>query len=115
MKVKAKNTYPQLNGFFKKGDVLELTPILYTEDTKVMNAVYGKYTGKTFGWCIVNTSQLNKKSLPEGVVKIFDEVIAEKGTYKGYKLTNKKGVTYCDGGILNMLGYKSLSELFDKV
>jgi hypothetical protein len=111
MKVRALRTNRNLHGFFEQGDILELTPILYEEDTKVANAVYGKHTGGKFGVVICRTIDKDK----EGVVKLFDEVIAKKGTYKGYTLTNKKGITYSDSGLLCAFGFKSLDHFFVKV
>ena len=90
MKVRALRTNRNLHGFFEQGDILELTPILYGEDTKVANAVYGKYTGDKFGVIIYRTIDKDK----EGVVKLFDARQNHHVDFNTGLTVEKPGSTY---------------------
>lgn len=119
MKVKAKQTYPQFSGFFKKGDILDLEIVRYQEDTVIVNEVYGAFNSKGELLGIVSGGHLqylkSKGDLPNNFKKLSDPQIAPKGSYKGYRLINGQGRAIDDGVVLNAVGYKTLKDLFDKV
>ena len=43
------------------------------------------------------------------------KIIASKGSYKDYILQTKNGNKYASSSITNIIGYKSLSDIFEKV
>jgi len=120
MKVKALATYPQLDGIFKKGDVLEFTVQKYEKDTVIVNEGYGHFgnDGVLRGLlCKGDLEQYENEtglSIPPHIKKISKPVIAPKGSYKGYIITNKEGKTYSDKTISGAVGPTPLSRLFEK-
>ncbi len=97
MKVRAIKTYPQLQHIFKEGDIVTIEPILYDKDTVIVNE-----------WWSRDNNYVKKE-------KLADEVIAKKGTFKGYTLIAENGKEIVDTSIVNMIGNKPLEEMFIKI
>jgi len=119
MKVKAKITYPQLEGIFKKGDELEITTEVYERDVVIVNAIHGVFKKGTDE--IIGILDM-KKYIHGGygdceVRKIFEPVIAQKGSFKEALITNAEGKTYSMTTIKNAIGYRNsrMGNLFIKL
>lgn len=115
MKLKAKLSFKQLEGIFQKGDIVTLETVRYQEDTVIVPILYGGiwHTGDFVLFPADKIVDVNK--LPKGVYKFSDAVIASKGSAKAWHIITEDGRRYSTDTIRNAIGYKPLSELFDKV
>ena len=100
MKVIAKKTYPQLDGVFKAGDELTIESILSTKEVVIHSGF------------ITNTT---KKGYLDNIKKICEPMIQPIGSFLGYVIITKEGKRYPDSTIRNAIGYKKMSDLFEKV
>lgn len=114
MKVQAIKTFQNLKDIFQKGDILTLNIIRHSKDTEIQKALYG-FKHPQFGIVIIPSNKINPNQLKEGMWKFSDPVIAPKGSYNGYTITTKKGLTYPESSIVNMIGYVPLNEIFKVV
>ena len=87
----------ELKGIIKIGEVVIIEPILYEKDTVIVNDFYLP----------------NHKTQKNGIAA--PKVIAPKGSYKGYVVRKKNGLSYGDDVIKNYFGYKTLYDIFEKI
>ncbi len=119
MKLRAKKTYPQLDGIIKAGDIVTLELQRYEQDHLIHNALYGGFS-KVFNTVVlIPSAKVNPDNLPEGVWKFCDANIAPKGSVKAcphsYVIITEDGRRYGEDVIINAIGYKSIGDIFDKV
>jgi hypothetical protein len=71
-----------MSPFFKIGDKLTIVPILYKEDTLLVNEIYGLFKDNNLIKFFKKTD-LSLKDIDTFEIKLlYDKVIASKGTYK---------------------------------
>ena len=97
MKVKALKTFPQLKEIFVKDDILEIEPVLRTEE------------------CVIHPGQTKLDKTTGKVVRLTEPIIAQIGDYNGYTLVTADGRRYKDSCIYGFVGNKKLSEMFIKI
>lgn len=96
-KIKAvvKVQYKNLAGVLDKGDKVEIEVVPYEKRTELVR----------------ETTKLNKETGKHEVLNAA--VFAEKGSYKSY-IVHAKGKEYSEQGIYNMIGNKSLGDIFER-
>lgn len=98
----------ELLPFFKRGDKLTIVPILYKEDTLLVNEIYGIFSNGKFVKIFEPVDQT--RSLRGLVVKkISDALYAPRGTYKKSVIVTDDGREYPDTLVRNF------NDFFDKV
>ncbi len=125
MKLRAKKTYPQLDGIIKAGDIVTLELQRYEQQHLIHNALYGgvkheTHRGKVHKTVVlIPSARVNPDNLPKGVWKFCDELIAPKGSVKAcphsYVIITEDGRRYGEDVIINSIGYKSIGEIFERV
>lgn len=86
--------YEAMRGIFDLGDKVEIEIVYYDRDTTLVNE-RTRFDGKSGKHIVVS-----------------DAVIAQKGSYKNYRIKSKNGNYYDEACIRNFIGYKSLGEIF---
>ncbi len=98
IKVKAKLSAPSL---FDVGDKLEVISLLRDKDTILVHPQKREEKGED--------GQVHYKEIKGS------EVVAKKGSFMDYKIKLSNGKVYDSNVMFKHFGYKSLSEIFDKV
>lgn len=111
MKAVCNQQYKSLAGIFDKGDKVEIEIIRFKDDTVIQGEVYAIFheTDKT-KYHIVSKPKNNTNP---NIVKMYDEIVAPKGSYNGYRIKSKNGEYYSDASIRGILGYKALGDIFE--
>ena len=79
--------------YFKKDDKLTIIPILYEEDTLLVNEIHGIFKNGEFVK-IFEKTDLNRDLRGLEIKKIEDKLFAPKGSYKDSVIENNIGVRY---------------------
>lgn len=101
MKAIVKTHFPILKGIFDVDDVVEIEPILSTY-REVLSTKKVHYTRQ------------NSLGLDYTGYVIKDDVVREKGSYLDFRIKSKNGHYYTGHCFHNAIGYKTLSEIFQK-
>lgn len=100
MKVIAKKTYIQLDGIFKAGDELTIESKLSTKEVVIHSGFIPK---------------VDERRYFQGARKFCEPVIQPIGSFLDYIIITKDGKRYSGLTIRNAIGYKKMSDLFEKV
>lgn len=101
----------RFEGVFDFGDKVVIEKIPYEEDTilnfkHVQDGVFTSADFKNDSW--------NRHMIGKPKFKKVPDNIAEKGSWKGFRVKSKNGEYYDDGCFKSILGYRALSEIFSK-
>jgi len=88
--------------YFKKGDKVTIVPILYDEDTVIVNELHGLFKNGNLVW--INGSNWNG-----GLEKIADPQYAPKGSYKDSYIELEDGRQYPNSIV------RRYDDYFDKI
>ena len=80
-----------LEPFFKKGDKITIVPILYEEDTVIVNEIYSVFNGEKL---VKFFDPMDRKLNGLSIRKIFDKQYAPKGSYKDSYIELENGNKY---------------------
>lgn len=101
MKAICKKQYPQMKEILNVGDVVEIETIYSTREEVICSGMV--YITDDRGYVQKITVDKNSR------------IVNPIGSYKGYRFKSKNGNTYSDNEVYNMIGRKTLSEIFNKV
>ena len=105
MELIVKKQFKQFEGILDVGDKVQLELTYYKKDTVINN-----------GSTPIEEYPKNFRHFAEKFYAKFDKVVAKKGSLDGgYRIHAKNGKVYDEGCILNMIGYKSLGDIFQKL
>jgi hypothetical protein len=80
--------------FFSKGQKAKIVPVLYEEDTLLVNEIYGAFEGDKFIRMLAQPSDILKEKAGDKIKKIFEPVYALKGSYKDSYIELEDGRQY---------------------
>lgn len=87
--------------FFKIGDKLTIVPILYEEDTVLVNEILGLFKDNKLIKFFEKNDILRKDINELKIDLIYDKVIAHKGTYKDSYIELEDGRQYPSSLVCN--------------
>ncbi len=106
MELIVKKQFKQFEGILDVGDKVQLELTYYKKDTVILNE-----SGTHLHYYKNNKTPFLATLYPK-----FDKVIAKKGSLDGgYRIHAKNGKVYDEGCVLNMIGYKSLGDIFEEL
>lgn len=105
MELIVKKQFKQFEGILDVGDKVHLELTYYKKDTVIHN-----------GSEPIEKQAKNIRPFIEKFYAKFDKVVAKKGELDGgYRIHAKNGKAYDEGCIRNMIGYKPLGDIFEKL